>query len=271
MTVQVLVSTMGQHDHSLVERLNLECDAVVVNQCDMDSIEHLVCGTHAVTWINSTGRGLSRSRNLALEHATADICILADDDEILQSGYVGIVSEAFSRHPDAGIIGFQAEGIEAGFKTYTGSERKVGYLQSMRMASVEIAFRRRALLDNGLRFNELLGSGARYKMGEENTLLFNSLSQGIKIYYVPRLICRIHIGDSTWFTGFDEEYFHSRGAVFTAMSRRWSRLLILQFAIRKYPRYRSSTSFWKAYRTMLRGCKEYIDILADDQCNNTYV
>lgn len=258
MTIEVLLSTMHQQDRSILERIGLQCDAVVVNQCDIDSFEKFESHGHKITWINSTQRGLSKSRNLALSNSSSEICLLVDDDEILDSGYVQTIINAFGRHPDAAVIGFQVEGIESTFKEYKGVESSVGYVRSMRMASVEIALKRKLLNDNNLCFNERIGAGTKYKMGEENTLLFKCLTRGLKIFYVPQIIGRVHIGDSTWFNGFDTEYFYSRGAVFTAMSRTWSLLLISQFALRKYQLYKKETSFLSALRLMLKGRKEYL-------------
>jgi glycosyltransferase involved in cell wall biosynthesis len=260
MKVQVILSTMHQTDYSLVERIGLESDVVIVNQCDKDSVECLEHNGYKVVWINSKERGLSRSRNLALKNADSDICLIADDDEALQSGYTSIIEDAFTRHKDASVIGFQAEGIDSLFKTYSGDEGRIGFIKYMRMASVEIAFKRQDLIDNNIKFNENIGAGTKYKMGEENTLLFNCLSAGLHIYYVPKLICKIYVGESTWFTGFDDDYFYSRGAVFTAMSNKWALLLILQFAVRKYGIYKSTTTFCKAMKLMLAGRKEYLNL-----------
>lgn len=258
MKIEILLSAMHQSDHSIVERIGLQSDAVVVNQCNCNSIEYFEYNGHRITWINSNERGLSRSRNMALTNSSADICLLVDDDEMLLPNYTNVITSAFQRHHDAAVIGFQVQGIEAHFKTYSGSEGTAGYIRSMKMASVEIALRRSALIDNNIAFNEKIGAGTKYLMGEENTLLFNCLSKGLKIYYVPQLIGRIHIGDSTWFTGYNDNYFHSIGAVFTAMSQKWSLLLIAQFALRKYGLYKKEICMWRALRLMLAGRKEYL-------------
>lgn len=259
MTIEVLLSTMHQKDKSIVDRLGLQSDAVIVNQCDCDSVEKFDYEGNRITWVNSTQRGLSRSRNMAMFYSTADICLLVDDDEILVPGYVDTIIEAFKRHKDASIIGFQVEGIESVFKEYGNSESRMGYIHSMRMASVELAFLRDKLNSAGIRFNEKIGAGTKYKMGEENTVLFNCLDKRLRIYYVPCLIGRIHMGNSTWFTGFDSSYFHARGAVFTAMSRKWSLLLIYQFALRKYKRYKKEIGLLKALKLMLSGRNEYLN------------
>jgi len=249
---------MHQTDKSIIKHIGLECDAVVVNQCDCDSIESFEHNGRHITWINSTQRGLSRSRNMALVNSTADICLLVDDDEELEPGYTATIASAFERNLRASVIGFQVQGIESVFKTYAGGEGRVGFMRSMKMASVEIAIKRMDLIDNGIKFNEMIGAGTKYYMGEENAMLFNCLSKGLKIYYVPQVIGRVHIGNSTWFNGFDAKYFHNRGAVFTAMSQKWSLLLIGQFAVRKYKLYKKEVSFTNALKLMLNGRKEYI-------------
>ena len=37
--IQVLVATMNQNDHSLIEKMNICTDAIVANQCDYNSVE----------------------------------------------------------------------------------------------------------------------------------------------------------------------------------------------------------------------------------------
>lgn len=258
MSLQVLISTMHQTNRCLIEKIGLESDAVVVNQCDTNSRQEFNFNGFNILWINSTQRGLSRSRNLALTNAKADLCLLVDDDEELRSGYCKTIRDSFARHPDISLIGFQVQGIESTFKEYSDSETNVGFVRSMRMASVEIAFRRKDLCDNNVTFNENIGAGTRYKMGEENALLFDCLSKGLKIYYIPIEIGQVHIGESTWFEGFNKDYFHARGAVFTAMSKRWSPFLILQFAIRKYNRYKGEMGFYNALKEMIKGRDEYL-------------
>ncbi len=39
MNLQVLVSTMHQEDHSLLEKMNINSYAIIGNQCDQNSIE----------------------------------------------------------------------------------------------------------------------------------------------------------------------------------------------------------------------------------------
>lgn len=259
MNVEVMISTMHQKDYSLLEKIGLRSNAVVINQCNNDERKVITYNGHRVLWINSKERGLSRSRNMALENATGDICLLVDEDEILSDEYVSIIQNAFQRNLEASVIGFQVCGIEGIFKIYKNeSEKKVGYVRSMRMASVELAFRRIDVLEKEIKFNILIGAGTKYCMGEENTFLFDCMNNGLKVFYVPEIIGRVHLGESTWFKGFTREYFFARGAVFAAMSKKYSIALILQFIIRKIRLYRKEIRPDVALKCMLSGRKEYL-------------
>ena len=58
-----------------------------------------------------TGRGLSNSRNMALENAEDDICILCDDDVVYCDRYAELVEEALEKVPDADMMVFNIETI----------------------------------------------------------------------------------------------------------------------------------------------------------------
>mgnify|MGYP000852640283 CR=1 FL=1 len=256
LNLQVLISTMHQKDYSLLKRMNIDSDAVVINQCDEDFFYNLNIDNHRIMWINSKERGLSRSRNMALINANADICLLADDDLEYVSDYRKIIINQFELNPDADIIAFQVEGIEERFKKYTNKPRKISFLTSMKISSVEIAFRLDKIKKADLKFNVLFGAGSKYYMGEENIFLSDCLRKGLNI--VPIKIAYVHIGESTWFNGYDEDYFINRGAVFTAMSYKLSIPLIVQFAVRKVQLYKNRFNIFQVINYMLEGRKRYL-------------
>ncbi|WP_162515335.1 glycosyltransferase family 2 protein [Paenibacillus pinistramenti] len=243
---------------SLLDRMNLGARAVVVNQCSGDGVQQLEHKGYGIHWINSSGRGLSRSRNMALSHAAEAVCLLGDDDLEYRDGCEEIILEQFKRYPEADVITFQVEGIERPFKTYHPEPRRLNFLTSMKVSSVEIAFRRERLEQSGIRFKEQFGAGAVYRMGEENIFLAECLRKGLKIQYVPVKIADLHIGDSSWFKGYDRDYFISRGAAFTAMSRLHSLALIVQFAARKHGLFKEEMSRREAVRWMLEGRRRYL-------------
>ena len=205
--IQNLVATMHQQDHALLERLRIQTDAVVVNQCDREGTEEFDFNGNRILWINTCERGLSKSRNMALRAATAEICIITDDDMVYRDGYAEAVAAAFDAHPEAALLRFEVEGIENVFKKYSHREGKLNLLGSMKVSSVEIAFRREAILEKGIWFDERIGAGTEFPMGEENTFLFACLRNKLQLYYVPSTISDLHIGESTWFEGYNEKNF----------------------------------------------------------------
>ena len=257
MTVQLLISTMHQTDHSLLKKMKICSDAVVINQCDNEGSEVFEYNGHNILWIDTTERGLSKSRNMAIRNATADICMIADDDMEYRTDYVETVTSAFSRI-NADVISFQVSGIEEKFKNYFSEEQKIGYLKSMKISSVEVAFKRKPFVKNNIFFDELVGAGTDFLMGEENAMLFQCLRKGLTVFYTPKVIADLHIGNSTWFDGMNEKYFIGKGAAFTAMKTPFTSVLIWQFAIRKRHLFKNELSIFKAIKLMQIGKKSYL-------------
>lgn len=260
MSLQVLIATMYQpyDDYSLLEKVGIQSSAVVINQCERDLIRSISYRNNDVLWIDTTERGLSNSRNMAILNATADICLIADDDEELESNYVETVEKAFRRNKKYSIIRFQIEGIEKCFKRYPLNKQKIGYLSSLKVSSVEIAFRRKDILDNNIKFDPLLGSGAEFNHGEENAFIFECLRKKLNVIYIPAVISKLHFGDSTWFDGYNEKYFIGSGAAYTSMSPRFAWFFIMVFALRHYDLYKDEMTVLRALRAMFRGRKAYL-------------
>lgn len=259
MCVQVLVSTMNRSNPvDLFEKMNISSDAVIVNQCGYDKQEALCIQDYKLAYLCSEDIGLSKSRNKAISNSNDDgIALLADDDLVYVDNYVELIQKAFDENPEYDIIRFQVEGINKPFKTYENQSKRLGYLSSLKTSSVEIAFRIEKIKNANIQFNEQFGAGSIYRMGEENIFLYECLRKGLKIKYEPIKIANLHIGESSWFKGFNKKYFHDRGAIFSALSKRWAVVLILQFALRHYKKYKSKMTLLQAIKEMLSGHKEY--------------
>lgn len=257
MGLQVLVSTMKQIDTSLVDRLKINSNCIILNQCNEENIIKVTKQNYNIQMINSKTNGLSKSRNLLINYATDEICLMGDDDLEYVPEYNKIIEAQFDKFPSADIIVFQVEGIERKFKNYPTTAKELNLITSMKVASVEIAFRLNSIKNNNIKFNEKFGSGAKYSMGEENIFLFNCIRNGLRVQYVPIKIADLHIGESSWFKGFNKKFFIDRGASFYAMSSNLAYLLILQYSIRKYNLYKNETSLINAFKYMVRGANEY--------------
>lgn len=64
-TIEVLLSTMNQEDWSFLSKMNIQTDAVIVNQADKQDYIDSTYNGNRIVFISSLDRGLSKSRNLA--------------------------------------------------------------------------------------------------------------------------------------------------------------------------------------------------------------
>lgn len=213
MNLCVLLSCMHQSDVSIVEKSNIQTDVIVVNQCNHEQIETFsflnkkgkIC---QVKFINTTERGLSKSRNMAIRNCDADICVLADDDEYFTDDYEEKVISAYQAHPEVGVIAFSLIRNDIiGGKLYPTVEKELGFKQIFSTSSLQLAFKK----SNNVFFDEKMGSGTGNGGGEENKFLFDIRRKGIKMWYFPSVIATINPGESKWFNGYNEHFFRNHG------------------------------------------------------------
>ena len=250
---------MHLENEDYIDTLNIHSDCTVINQCDRECVRRSVreaAPPFNVTYVETKERGLSKSRNMALKYASDPVCILCDNDVEYVGDYDRIINDAFATY-DADIIVFFIKRPERSRPVFT-RPRKMGYLSVLKIFSPEIAFRRESIAP--IAFNELFGAGARFFLGEENIFLYECLKRHKKIVYVPEMIAKVRDEESTWFKGYNREFFVSRGANYEAMAGSLSILLMLQFAIRKRSLYRKSCTTVCAIRAMLDGRRQYLGL-----------
>ena len=266
MKLNVLLSAMHLKDENYIDTLNVNCDAVVINQCDSSlekNVTHVCASGKSVnvTYVETTERGLSKSRNMAIGKAGADsvndVCILCDNDVEYVEDYETIIANAYERHPDADVIVFFIKRPERSVPIFD-CDKRMNYLSVLKIFSPEISFKKNGI--GSIRFDERFGAGAKYFMGEENIFLYDCLKQHKKIYYVPTMIAKVRDEESTWFKGYTSDFFISRGANYAAMSKAFSHVLIWQFALRKISLYKGNMSVLCAVKTMYRGRREYLSL-----------
>lgn len=258
--IQVLIATMRCEDFNLHKKMNVTRNALVINQTGIinDDDDKVLVLDQNTKYISTNQIGLSKSRNKALHNATADICVISDDDMIYKDNFEEIVIDAYEKNLDADIIVFKVTRINGREKKFSNSFKRINFFSSLKISSVEITFKRNSILDKGIKFNELLGAGANYYMGEENNFLISCLKNGLKIYYVPIEIATVDMSESTWFKEYDREYFFARGGSYAAMFPIVFPIIAFQFIIRKKKTLKlSNKKIIKAYYYSLVGAISY--------------
>ena len=148
MKLEILISCMNQQDGYLIEKSGITGDAVMVNQCGREAYAEYPTEHGMARVYDSAQRGLTKSRNLAIEKSGADICMLSDDDEVFLPGYEDRILKAYAELPQADVIVFQIEN----WPTSLGdTRRQLRFPQTMKVSSVQISFRRESLMRTGVR------------------------------------------------------------------------------------------------------------------------
>ena len=254
MSVQVLVATMHQSDHSLLEKMNIQSDAIVGNQCDRNSIEDFVYRGHNIRYLNFAERGVGLNRNNALMRADADFCLFADDDIVYRDGYVDIVENAFEAFPDADVIAFnfldRTDYGDMQPRHTIAKASRVRWHNYLRYGTARIAIRLSSIREHGIAFNLCYGGGTAHAHGEDNLFLTDCLKKKLKIYAVPDVVAELTDDrPSTWNGVYDDKYLKDQGCLYREISRRWWKLLCLQDAVRHHGEYHKTIT--DAYKSMV--------------------
>lgn len=156
----------------------------------LDLIPKKIKEREDVSLYSYKGNGLSANRNLALEKATADLIMYADDDAHLLPETPKIIRSCFEQRPQMDVAFFCAT-------TYTGKPLKqyadkefqiLNRSLQYTISALEMVFRR-AVVQGKIRFDERFGLGTRFlTCGEEEVWLEDALRAKLKMFFIPQKI-----------------------------------------------------------------------------------
>lgn len=239
---------MNQKDYSLLDKMNIQTDAIVVNQCNYYSVSEFTYNNHMIKWISCAERGIGLSRNTALMRATADILVFADDDVTFVDGYEKLVLDEFNRNENTSLIVFNIKCLNKGrYERETDKTHRIHFYSSLSYGAYRFAVRKNQIFHNRIYFSELFGGGTQYSAGEDNIFLNDCLKN--------KLICKasnVNIGtvthnESTWFEGFNEKYFVDLGHLMYSIFKRSAILLTIVMLLKNRNIYKvkSLKNTWK--------------------------
>ena len=145
---------------------------------------------------------------MAIKNSDGDICLLCDDDEVLDDNYVEKILNAYEQNPSLDVIAFKFRNHN---KFYPSKPIKIGLWQCARISSIQVSFKKTEKIGKSP-FREDMGAGSGNGAGEENKFLVDLLKRKAKMYYYP-----IEIGtllpksESSWFKGFTPKFHSDRG------------------------------------------------------------
>lgn len=253
--VQVLVATMNQKDFSLLDRMNLHCNAIIANQADYEADETMKVESGTVRMITTKTRGVGINRNIALEASDHEILLMADDDMRYNDDMEEQVEKAFIDCPDADVIVFSVEYSKNG--VITGRRqletKRLHLWNSLRYGTYVLACRRESVIKAGIKFSTEFGGGTIYGSGEDSWFIKDCYDACLRFYSDDYVLGVCAKDTSSWFTGCNEKYFFDKGALMGKMFPRLKFLMVLYFSAR----VKKSTDipFGKRYQLMRAGMR----------------
>lgn len=254
MKLQVLVAAVNENVEILAEKMNLESEAVIVNQCDHFAYQEYLHRDKLIRCFSMAERGVGLSRNTALMRAEGEICLFSDEDIVLSSGYEKTVLEAFEANPDADIITFNFKVDPTRATYYNRFKKRIRWYNYGRYPTYAVAARLEALRRANVSFSLLFGGGARYSNGEDSLFLHDCLKKRLHLYADTAQIGEEIYRESTWFKGYNAKFFKDRGVLYHDLYGVLAPLFSLRFLLRL--KDLGELSQREAYSLMKQGIRE---------------
>lgn len=227
--LQVLVSTVDEDMGTLAERMNLESDAIIINQTDHFGYEEYKHKNKRIQCFAFSERGVGLSRNNALMRAEGDIVLFSDEDIVYDQGYEKKVLTAFEEHPEADFLLFNMRVGEVRATYHIKKFHRVHIWNAGRYPTYSFAVRREKLHAANVMFSLLFGGGAKYSNGEDSLFLKDCLEYGLKVYAIPVELGCERERESTWFQGYTDKFFIDRGVLYHFLYGALAYLMAVRF------------------------------------------
>ena len=259
--ITFLLTTVNKNVNDIIElcRLNnVEGNIVVGSQKSAnDEIVNLSINNSIIKIVFQTSKGTSINRNRIFREVNTKYCIFLDDDILLLNQFPLILNEAISKFGDFDFCFF---GLSFKDKNIKSSFKKCGRLRKYHLRSYgvnSVVFKTSFLRNNNLIFDEKLGPGTLECSGEDVDFLFRCYKKTKKAYGYPKTIIEISYDNgSTWFNGYDNDFFKRLGKSYKKNFGIFYKPLIIYTLIKHKKTYLKNIPFRKAYKLALGKCIE---------------
>ncbi len=261
LSFEILCVTMHQTDFSKIQSMNIHSNVVFANQADETSLKEIEFEGHYAKMVTTETRGVGKNRNVALLNASADICLLADDDVVYVNDVEKKVLGEFEKHPDADVIVFNLETDDKKRKQRTYSKtKKCSKFCRMPWGAYRIAFRLSSWKKANVWFTTLFGGGCIFPSGEDSMWLNHMKEKNMCFYVSKEVIGNVSFAKSTWFTGYDEKFFYGKGAYYKNAHPKSFFFWMLYFSLRT--RKMTKLNFIEKMKWMKAGIKGFYKFLS---------
>lgn len=190
----------------------------IINQTTKDTI--LNSDFESVKVINVFEKGLSKSRNIAIQNSSKEILIFTDDDVIFDLNFSKKILKTFNKKIDFDGFRFRFKVESGGFsKKYPEKfQSKLSWFEVLNTSSIELVFKRKSIY-NIVSFDENFGLGSFVPLGEEPIFIADAKRKELKIGFAPKTLT-IHNNKTTSQVISNESKYFNQGAIFYRIFRK---------------------------------------------------
>ena len=263
-TFQILCVTMNQSDFSKIDSMNIHSDVIFANQGEINDDQSFEFENHHARMISTKTKGVGINRNISLAYASADICLLADDDITYTDDLEKKIISEFDEHPDADIVFFHLVSTDKTRSVKKPDQtKKLHRLSRIPWGGAHVAFRLSSARKANLWFTTLFGGGCIYPNGEDSIWLTEARRKGLTFYASKETIGQVDMSSSSWYSGADEKYYYGRGALYAHLKKKPMFAWMLYFAYRT--QNRTKLTFTERIKWMKHGINGYRTLTPFDE------
>ncbi|HHQ2480331.1 TPA: glycosyltransferase family 2 protein [Bacillus cereus] len=236
--LSIIVPTMGTRITELDRLLrsilvqNIDTEVIIVVQSNHDNVKEMLekykASCFKVYYVNF--KGLSKSRNFAMQYVTGSWVMFSDDDCWYPNDSLRYAINYIQDKPIV-VSSIYDPVFKQSYKSYPLNKKIYTMKEIFKISSIEIIINMEKIPKKHLHFDERFGLGAEYPTGEETTLIFDLWKKGFrKIYFNPEIIV-FHLKKNIKLSQLD---YYSKGAFFARnFTKLTSRILGLLFVLKK--------------------------------------
>lgn len=227
-------------------------DIIIVNQTSKDAI--LRSSYSFIKVINSFEKGLSKSRNLALNNATAKWCLIADDDLVYVRGFDKIIEAGINKYESSGVIIFKSlvKKQISRRKFPKKSKQHLNAFERFDVASFEMLLNRTN--KQVAFFNESFGLGSdEFLSGEEGIVMHDYLTKHREVSYFNGAIVYHPIESTGTLFNHPLRYYTKGGTLKYMYPKLFMLWIVIQLFFDLKQRNIKFVDIYKNYKEALRG------------------
>ena len=235
---------------NLYHFLNIKTDAIFANQNGLNDQINIKIDGNNVKIICTDTIGVSKNRNILLDSITFDdIYFCIDDDCVLVDNYHILITAFFKKYTPEYVLFNGLVPYEGNRKIHNKKTKRVrSFLDISYGGGPGLAFKGSCAKKLNLKYFEKIGY-PNYIYAGEDSLMLKRLSQSkIKFYRSSDILFSIEIDkedNSTYFKGFNDQFFITKGAVYKLLFPHFYRLITIYYCFslakktkRKYSKIR---------------------------------